>query len=154
MFLSVYTHYSLRQAGSTQVASLGVWDPPPLWWTCCFLQTHKNKNVPFCGYYHCMPGEPLFSISCADFSLHASSLPIAIRLMVSARLGFSGSRIQVWLSISSRTSQNSVRDSRTSTNWLWSCCRVLCHIRPQQTENIVTVVEHCKTSSSSLAKLP
>lgn len=60
------------------------------------------------------------------------TVPMAIRLMVSARLGFSGSRIQVLLSISSRTSQNSVRDSKTSRNWLWSWSRVLWQTRPEQ----------------------
>lgn len=45
--------------------------------------------------------------------------PIAILLMVSALLGFSGSRTHVFSSISSRTRQNSARDSRTSRNWAW-----------------------------------
>lgn len=60
-----------------------------------------------------------------DCAVFMCKVPMTIRLMVSDRLGFSGSRIQVLLSISSMMSQNLVRDSKTSRNCLYRWSRVV-----------------------------
>lgn len=87
-----------------------------------------SVTVLYCMWYWAL------QINCLCYTV-----PMAILLMVSDRLGFSGSRIQVLLSISSRTSQKSVRDSKTSRNWLWSCSRVLYETRTEQAQWLVTI---------------
>lgn len=51
--------------------------------------------------------------------------PMAILLMESAFVGFSGSNTHVCSSISSSTDQNSDRASTFNRNWLWTLAKVL-----------------------------
>lgn len=81
--------------------------------------------------------------------LRCACVPMVIRLMVSDRLGFSGSRIQVSLSISSRMSQNSVRDSKTSRKCLWSCSRVVYQTRAEQDGRLVTTAAAAEESTNT-----